>query len=120
MEERIQLYKEDVLKIAETFNLKPRGNRVIVTTNIREEDGVILYDDGFDEFQYVVAVSDRVKDIKVGDKICLDLRKMLKVVPSEEDTTQTTTVIDVDVAEFEDNAFAYIDDYSIKSLVIED
>lgn len=109
MEEFTQLTKEDVKDIINNFPIEPRYNKMIVTLNMFEEGGVVFHDEGVSETQYVIAKGSRV-DYDAGDKVFIDLRRLAKKIPSETDSTQLTTVLDIHPIEVDGITFAWLDD----------
>lgn len=112
MEEYTQLTMEDVQEIIQDFPIEPRYNKMIVTLNMHEEGGVVYHDDGVGETQYVIAAGSRA-DYNPGDKIILDLKKLVRRVPSETDTTQLLSVLDIHPVVVNDVTFAWIDESAV-------
>lgn len=75
--ERINLIKENLESVVERFDQEPLFSNVIVTMNT-EEDTVLIPNetDLTSRFQYVVAAGPS-SVLKPGDKVMLDLDKMM-------------------------------------------
>lgn len=114
MEENTQLSQEEVNEIIKDFPIEPRYNKVIVTLNIYEEDGLVLEEEGISEVQYIVATGSR-SEYSPGDKVLLDLRKLMVKVPSPTDSTQVIQQIEVDPINVDDRVYAFVDESCIKA-----
>lgn len=68
---------DEVLELIKDFPVQPLRNRLIITTNVEEEDELDLDGSfGFAEAQYVVAEGSSYDEIKPGCKVLLDLAAM--------------------------------------------
>jgi len=112
------LSKERVEKVIENFPYKPRHTRLIVTANTTEldPDEPDLSQLDFDEWQYVVAVGSHITDIKPGDKVCLDLEKMLVEIPVGDNSEERVKRLKINPVEYDGRYYALIFD-SYVSLV---
>ena len=118
MEEELirNLSQDDVLDIIKDFPIEPRRTSVIVTLNMHEiESELMLTDNALSEVQYVVAVGEFVKDLKPGQKVILNLEKMMVKEPSPNDITKMVTRVKIDPLEIDGRTFAFIEDMHIKA-----
>jgi hypothetical protein len=116
-EESVNLTHEEVLELIKEFPLQPMGNRVIITINKEEEDGnLVLSNNVLSEEQYVVAVGPMAERfVSPGDKVLLDLEKMMVRSPLSTDVEQMSTQIKIDPIEVEDLQFAIVNDNCFKA-----
>jgi hypothetical protein len=107
MEEVTNLSQDDVLEVIKDFPLDPTRSRMIITVNTDEpEDGIDMTGNSFAEVQYVVAVGNFNQDIKAGQKVILDLKRML----AKDNSGQ----IEIDPIEVNGRMYAFINDGDIK------
>lgn len=109
------LTKEQVLEIIDDFPVKPRANRVIITVNTFEEEGGLDMGMGMDEQQYVIAAGPTVRDLNPGDKVLLDLQKMMKMVEVE-GSLERVPRIEIRPVKAYDRFFAMIYDNYIEAV----
>lgn len=117
MEELENLSYEEVLEVIKNFPLVPEGNRIVVTLN-REvnEDELILDNNTLDEEQYVIAVGPMAeRNLQPGDRIILDLEKMVERVPLAHDQTQMSSQIKIDPIEIDGKHFTFTSDRCYKA-----
>lgn len=108
---------EDVKDILETeFPIKPLRNKVIVTVNNYEDEDQITVNTGVDEVQYVLAVGSFVKDIVPGEKVLLDLEKMIKSVETDPTTGERVPQIAIRPVKVYDRYFAMLPDSYIEAV----
>ena len=116
MEEMINLTQEDVLAMVDTFPVKPLGRKVIITLNMDEDDDLGLeMSSGLDESQYVVA-SSGVRDFKPGDKVLLDLEKMMEFSNASDDSFERVGKIKVRPITVNDRVYGLINDNIIDAI----
>ena len=117
MDEVKNVTLEDILAMGGEFPVKPRRGRLIVTVNMREDDGsLVLSDTKFDDSQYVLAVSDNITDIKVGDKILLDVEKMMTFVQEDENSHERVGVLKLKPIEVDGIIYALIYDNVVEAI----
>jgi hypothetical protein len=105
------LNQDDVLDLILDFPLQVRGRKVIITNNAYEPDGTfILSNNQFSEIQYVVAVGDYIKDLKPGQKVFIDVERMVEYVPADDNSYEKVPRIKLKTIEVGDNVFSIIDD----------
>ena len=117
MEELDNLTFEEVQEIIKDFPLEPEGNRIIITLN-REviEDELVLDNNMLAEEQFVIAVGPMAaRWLSPGDKILLDLDKMIERKPLDYDQTQVNAQIRVDPIEIEGNHYTFTNDRCVKA-----
>ena len=116
MEEIKQVSYEEAMELAKGFPIQPLYRKVIVTLNmVEDESGVILSNEGLSEIQYVLA-ADETSPIRPGDKVILDLEKMITKVPSETDQHQLVTKLKIDLIEVDEQGYAFVEDRYIKAI----
>lgn len=87
MEEIKNLDLEKVLEVIKDFPVKPRRGRLIITVNVEEADSeLVLNNSQFAETQFVLAVPGNITDINPGDRVLLDVEKMMVFEPVAEDS----------------------------------
>lgn len=120
MEENVRkntnLKGERLQEIIDSMNFIPNSNYLLVTINEYEsENGLELVSETeltLDEWQYVVAASPTAR-YKAGDKVYLNLKRLVKKVVDPNDRMRTLEQIDITPFEFEGHIFAVMDDNSI-------
>lgn len=113
------LTMDDVLDVIRDFPVIPYNYRLIVTTNTVTpgiDQGFDLSDIQFAESQYVVAVNSRLTDIKPGDKILLDLRKMMVSIVVDDNSNEKVQMLEVDPIEVNGKTYAMINENVIKAI----
>lgn len=110
------LTQEDVLVLMDNFPITPLKNKVIITVNVFDEEGGINTNMGMDEVQYVLSVGSFVKDVKPGDKILLDLEKMIRMVDADENGSERVAKIAVRPVEVDGRFYAMIPDVYIDAI----
>ena len=116
MEEITNMSLEDVQKIIGSFPIKPYRNNLIITVNVEEADGdLVLTNALMATTQYVVAIGNyhSNKDEKFftpGDKILLDLERMMVFEKESEDSDERIGRIKLTPIEVDDVTFAIISD----------
>lgn len=111
------LTQDDVLDLigGEGFPLEPMFNKVIITLNREENDGLVLSDKSLDEVQFIVAKGSTVRDLEAGQKVILDLEKMMvNVRTSNEDSYEQIKQIKIDPVFVNDRMYAIVEDRFIK------
>lgn len=108
MQEVKNITQDEVLEMIKDFPVQPRRSRVVITVNVDEGDDIDLTGaGGFAENQYVLAVGSHVTDIVPGQKVLIDVRKML--VPN-------TDQIEIDPINVGDKIFAFVNEGVIKAV----
>lgn len=119
MEEVANLQLEDVISLTSAFNIQPMFNNVIITLNKQEEDGInILSNNVMSEVQYVIAKGEMVRNVEIGDKVILNLEKMMIKEPNPHNQYEPLTRIKIDPVEFGGYMFGMIEDRMIKAKYI--
>lgn len=117
MEDIKNITKEEVLEIIKAFPITPLRNRLIITVNVdEEEDGLVLTNTSFSESQYVVSTGTFIKDVKVGDKVILDLDKMVETVADDHNPYEKVSRIKIDPIEVDGKIYAMVYDSVIKAI----
>lgn len=109
---------EAALEMSKNFPLKPRFNKIIVTLNNVEQDSKLqLEETTLSETQYVVAIGPMVKDINLGDKVLLDIEKMMVRVTTDNGTEVNNTMqVKVDPIFVKGYMFAFLEDRVVKAI----
>lgn len=110
------LSQRDVNKIIKGFPLVPTFNGIIITLNMDvEEDGLTLSNDGLSETQYIIAKGEGVR-FPVGQKVLIDLKKLIVNTPVGTDQHQDSSKIEIDPITVDDTVYALVNDRYIKAL----
>jgi len=121
MEEQGNLTQDDILDLigGEGFKYEPVFNKVIITLNKEEIDGgLVLSDNVVSDEQYVVAIGDTVRAFKAGQKVLVDVEKLMVTVPNTTDNVyESTKQLKLDFLEVDGMLFAIIEDRYIKAKV---
>ena len=111
MEEVNNLTLEDVLDVVQGFPIIPRRNRLIITVNVEEaDDELVLTNSTFAESQYVVASRDNLTDIKAGDKVLIDIEKMMVSEKVDENSHERIGMLKLKPIKVNDIVYAIISD----------
>ena len=114
MKETITAY--DALEISKEWLEQPMFNKVVITLNTENTlDSLDLYDNAMSEFQYIIAKGPNCHNIEVGDKVRLDLDKMLSKTINPNNSHEDLYAIKLDPIEFDGKTFAIIEDRLIKT-----
>lgn len=117
MKENITAY--DALEISKEWLEQPMFNKVVITLNTENTlDGLDLSDNAMSQFQYVIAKGSHCRDIEVGDKVRLDLEKMITKQINPNNSHEDFSSIKLDPIEFDGKIFAIIEDRLIKTRFI--
>jgi len=117
MEERVNLSQDDVLDVIKDFPLEPSFSRVYITLNKLEADGdLVLSDNVLSDIQYVVAKGPMVTWLDAGQKVIIDIDKMMVPIQQEStDSYQTVMQVKIDPIEINGNIYTLIEDRLIKA-----
>jgi hypothetical protein len=121
MEEVKNLTQDEVLEIVKTFPIEPLRNKVIITTNVeeQEEDAIDLEGAAFSQEQFVLAVGSYSKDIlKAGDKVSLDLEAMTVRIPNDNNAYEPMYKIQLKPIEIDGVTYGEITDDKISYKVL--
>lgn len=116
MEEYVNLTQDDVLDLITEFPLQPMFRNLIITINNHEPDGnLILSNNSFSESQYVVAAGSH-SDIKPGQKVLLDVEKMMIYREHPENSHEKVAAVKLKTVEVDNMTFAIIPENYIDCL----
>jgi len=116
MEEVNNLDQDGVLEVIKDFPVQPLKNRVIITVNADEKDeGLKLSESAFSDTQFIVATGSFVNEVEPGQKVLLDLEKMMVFNTSAEDAYSKVGSIKIDPIKVDDRMYAIIYDTYIKA-----
>lgn len=116
MESNTNLTFEDVLTMIPLMQIEPMFNKVIITLNKEEQDNnLVLSDNVMSEEQFILAKGSMVKDVEVGQKVLLDLEKMMVKEMNPENSHEYIYRVKLDPIKFHDYTFAIIEDRLIKA-----
>lgn len=105
------LNQDDVLDLILDFPIEPTGRNLIITMNTAEVDGnVVLSNNQFSEVQYVLAAGDTTRELKPGQKVFLDVERMVEYVYADENSHEKIPRIKIKSIDVGDNIFAIISD----------
>ena len=112
------LSKEDVLELIKDFPIKPMFNKVLITLNTLDGDGIIVVDNNMlSDTQFVVAKGSMVNSINEGDRVIIDVKKLTRPVTFESNNqVETVYEADIDAIEIGGVAFAFIEDRVVKAI----
>lgn len=114
MKENVTAY--DALEISKEWLEQPMFNKVIITLNTENIlDSLDLSDNAMSQFQYIIAKGSSCHNIEIGDKVRLDLDKMMSKVINPNNTHEDISSIKLDPIEFEGKIYAIIEDRLIKT-----
>jgi hypothetical protein len=117
MRENVTAY--DALEISKEWLEQPMFNKVVITLNTENNlDSLDLSDNAMSQFQYIIAKGTHCRDIEIGDKIRLDLDKMLVKSINPNNSHEDFSSIKIDPIEFDGKIFAIIEDRLIKTRFI--
>lgn len=117
MKENITAY--DALEISKEWLEQPMFGKVIITLNTENTlDGLDLSDNAMSQFQYIIAKGPNCHSVEVGDKVRLDLDKMVEKQINPNNTHENLSSIKLDPIEFNGKIFAIIEDRLIKTRFI--
>ena len=117
MKENVTAY--DALEISKEWLEQPMFNKVVITLNTENMlDSLDLSDNAMSQFQYIIAKGTHCRDIEVGDKVRLDLDKMLSKTINPNNSHEDLYAIKLDPIEFDGKTFAIIEDRLIKTRFI--
>lgn len=105
---------EEVAKIVGEFPIELFGNRVVVTVNTEESDKLQINNNTIAVDQYVIAAGSMARNLQAGDKVELDLKKLMSRQPVGHDQYQIESVLDIEPYVYGEHTFALITDHSIK------
>lgn len=114
MRENITAY--NALEISNEWLEQPLFNKVVITLNTDNSlDGLDLSDNAMSQFQFVIAKGPNCHHIEVGDRVRIDLDKMMSKSINPNNSHEDFTTIKIDPIEFQDNIYAIIEDRLIKT-----
>ena len=117
MKENVTAY--DALEISKEWLEQPMFNKVVITLNTENTlDSLDLSDNAMSQFQYIIAKGPNCHNIEAGDKVRLDLDKMMKKSINLNNSHEDITTIELDPIEFDGKIFAIIEDRLIKTRFI--
>lgn len=93
------------------FPVQARRRNVIITMNAYEPDGnIILSNNQFSEIQYVLSVGDSVSDIEPGQKVFLDVERMVEYVQVDDNSHERIPRVKMKTIDVGDDIYGIIDD----------
>jgi hypothetical protein len=114
MKENVTAY--DALEISKEWLEQPMFNKVIITLNTENTlDSLDLSDNVISQFQYIIAKGSYCNNVEVGDKVRLDLEKMMNKTINPNNSHEDFTSVKLDPIEFDGKIFAIIEDRLIKT-----
>lgn len=117
MRENVTAY--DALEISKEWLEQPMFNKVVITLNTENTlDGLDLSEIAMSQFQYIIAKGPNCHNIEVGDKVRIDLEKMIVKSINPNNSHEDFTKIKLDPIEFDGKVFAIVEDRLIKTRFI--
>lgn len=115
MQEQKNLSREEVLEMKDTFPIEPSFSKVVVTINTEDADGMlVLSENTMSEEQYIVSKGPNVLGYEVGERVAIDLEKLMTKEPNPNNTHEYITRIKLDPIYIGDQIYALIEDRFIK------
>jgi len=113
------LNQEEVLELVKNFPEEPLFNKVIITANLESPDGgLVLSENVLSDIQYIVAKGSSVnKDLELGQKVRIDLEKLMVRVPAPNNSHEFVTQIKVEAIDIDGMIYAIIEDRFIKTKI---
>jgi hypothetical protein len=106
----------DALEISKEWIEQPMFNKVIVTLNTEETNSTLdLSDNVMSEFQYVVAKGPNCHYLELGDKVRIDLDKMMVKSMNPQNSHEELATLKLDAISFDNLMFGIIEDRLIKT-----
>lgn len=106
----------DALEVSREWLEQPLFNKVIITLNTEDNfDSLDLSDNMMSQFQYIIAKGSHVNSVEVGDKVRIDLDKMIDKKINPNNSHEDFTSIKLDPIEFDGKVYAIIEDRLIKT-----
>lgn len=100
------------------FPVQPLFNKVIITLNNLEQDGdLVTSNNVLSDAQYIIAKGPSVHQVEVGNKVLIDIEKLM--VPVKSETTDAYSMqlqIKVDPIEVDGVTYAIVEDRVIKAI----
>jgi len=100
------------------FPIEPLFNKVIITLNNLEEDGeLVLSNNVLSDIQYIIAKGPAVNQVNIGDKVIIDIEKLM--VPVKIESTDAYSVqkqVKIDPIEVNGIVYAIVEDRVIKAI----
>lgn len=116
MLEQKNLTMEEVLTMSNSFPWKPTFNKVIITLNREELEGMLdISDSTLDEYQFVVAKGGHVNEVTVGQKVMIDIEKLMIREVNPNNTHESISRIKIDPIYVDGVTYAIIEDRFIKA-----
>lgn len=112
--ERKNITAKEVQEVIKDFPIEFFGNRVLVTVNSDEAEGLTVQDNVLSEKQFVIAAGTIARTVQPGDTVLLDLPKLMVKKTSNTDQYQTEEVLDLKPFVYGDYTFAEINDNQLK------
>lgn len=114
MKENLTAY--DALEVSKEWLEQPMFNKVVITLNTeRDLNELDLSNNTMSQFQFIIAKGPNCHNIEVGDKIRIDLEKMMSKSINPNNTHEDLQTIKLDPIEFDDKVYAIIEDRLIKT-----
>ena len=107
---------EELQEVIDNINFEPNSNYLLVTVNeVESENGLEMFSEtelSLDEWQYVIASGPR-SPYRAGDKVYLNLNKLVKRVPDPTDRTKLVEQITIIPYPYKNYMLTFLDDNSI-------
>ena len=104
--------------IEQEFPIQPLFNKVIITLNNLKPDGaLILSENVLSDTQYIVAKGGSVNQLSIGDKVLIDIEKLMVPTKSEDNNAYEQQMqIKIDPIIVDGITYAIIEDRVIKAI----
>ena len=116
MENQANLTWEEVVQIINEFPLEPMFNKVIVTLNKGVIEGTLdLSSNTVAEEQYIIAKGPNVHNLELGQKVLLDLDKLMEKRTNPNNVYEEVGMLKFDPIMVDDIIYAILEDRFIKA-----
>lgn len=116
MENNKNFNYDEVLRLASVNEWEPMFNEMFITLNTEIEDGEsILSSNVMSEEQYVIAVGSMVRELEVGQKVLLDMEKMMITEIDPNNPYEKVSRVKLKPIEISGHTFGIIDERSVKA-----
>lgn len=110
------LSKERVEEVIKDFPIEPMFNKVVITLNTEEVDNyLVLSDNTMSELQYVIAKGSMVTNLEIGQKVIIDLDKMITYELNPENSHEKISKVKIDPLLIDGVTYAIVEDRYIKA-----
>lgn len=113
-----QITKEEVAELIKDFKVQPLFNKVLITLNNHYEEGdLVLSGNVLSDLQYIIAKGGSVTQLDLGQKVIIDIEKLMIPVRNEQSNTYEVSMqVKIDPIEVDGQVYAIVEDRVIKAI----